>query len=35
VRAFLEVVNQIESTRATTARAEKRSPEAEEAASTI
>jgi len=35
VRAFLEVVNQIESTRASAARAEKRSPEAEEAASAI
>jgi 2-isopropylmalate synthase len=35
VRAFLEVVNQIESTRASVARAEKRAPEAEEAASTI
>jgi hypothetical protein len=35
VRAFLEVVNQIESTRASAARAEKRAPEAEEAASTI
>ena len=35
VRAFLEVVNRIESTRATTARMERRSPEAEEAASII
>jgi 2-isopropylmalate synthase len=35
VRAFLEVVNQIESSRASGARAEKRAPEAEEAASTI
>ncbi len=35
VRAFLEVVNQIESMRATVARAEQRSPEAEEAASAI
>jgi 2-isopropylmalate synthase len=35
VRAFLEVVNQIESMRATVARAEQRSPEAEEAASVI
>ncbi|MGB5102961.1 MAG: 2-isopropylmalate synthase [Steroidobacteraceae bacterium] len=35
VRAFLEVVNQIESTRATGARAERRAPEAEEAASSI
>jgi 2-isopropylmalate synthase len=35
VRAFLEVVNRIESTRATSARMEKRASEAEEAASTI
>jgi len=35
VRAFLEVVNQIESMRATVARAEQRTPEAEEAASAI
>jgi 2-isopropylmalate synthase len=35
VRAFLEVVNRIESTRAGTARIEKRNAEAEEAASTI
>ncbi len=35
VRAFLEVVNRIESTRATAARMERRSPEAEEAASII
>jgi 2-isopropylmalate synthase len=35
VRAFLEVVNRIESTRATTARMDKRSAEAEEAASSI
>ncbi len=35
VRAFLEVVNRIESTRATAARTEKRNPEAEESASTI
>jgi 2-isopropylmalate synthase len=33
VRAFLEVVNRIESTRATTARMDRRNPEAEEAAS--
>jgi len=35
VRAFIEVVNQIESTRAGAARADRRNPEAEEAASTI
>jgi 2-isopropylmalate synthase len=35
VRAFLEVVNRIESMRATTARLERRSPETEEAASAI
>ena len=35
VRAFLEVVNRIESTRATAARVERRSPEVEEAASSI
>jgi 2-isopropylmalate synthase len=35
VRAFLEVVNRIESTRATTARLDKRNPEVEEAASQI
>jgi 2-isopropylmalate synthase len=35
VRAFVEVVNQIESTRASAARADRRNPEAEEAASTI
>jgi hypothetical protein len=35
VRAFLEVVNQIESTRAGTARVDRRNPEAEEATSTI
>ena len=35
VRAFLEVVNRIESTRATAARAGLRTPEAEEAASAI
>jgi 2-isopropylmalate synthase len=35
VRAFLEVVNQIESMRATIARADQRNPEAEESASAI
>ena len=35
VRAFLEVVNRIESTRASSARMEKRASEAEEPASTI
>ena len=35
VRAFLEVVNQIESSRASTARGDKRTVEADEAASTI
>jgi 2-isopropylmalate synthase len=35
VRAFLEVVNQIEATRATAARAENRNPEAQEAASIV
>jgi hypothetical protein len=35
VRAFLEVVNQIEAMRSTIARADQRNPEAEEAASVI
>jgi 2-isopropylmalate synthase len=35
VRAFLEVVNQIEATRATAGRTDRRTPETEEAASTI
>ena len=35
VRAFLEVVNQIEATRATAARAENRNPAAQEAASIV
>jgi len=35
VRAFLEVVNQIEAMRSTIARADQRNPEAEETASVI